>query len=154
MLASRIGRSIVRRVGGANQSSALRFRPVSAIHFHSEARERNFTSPPQITCRFQTTVLSEETPIEIVHGVPNIQFKTLVELFRETRKYNGKNNAFGTKKGNKYEWMTYEEFGKEVDKFRSVLAQHNFGYDDKIAIISNNRYVPRCTCVCCDLTAT
>eukprot|EP00602_Paraphysomonas_sp_CaronLab_P006947 CAMPEP_0185024962 /NCGR_PEP_ID=MMETSP1103-20130426/8109_1 /TAXON_ID=36769 /ORGANISM="Paraphysomonas bandaiensis, Strain Caron Lab Isolate" /LENGTH=588 /DNA_ID=CAMNT_0027558063 /DNA_START=257 /DNA_END=2023 /DNA_ORIENTATION=+ len=35
--------------------------------------------------------------------------------------------------------MTFKDFGKEVDKFRGVLAKHNIGANDKISLISNNR---------------
>ena len=46
---------------------------------------------------------------------------------------------FGTRVGSKYEWMTYAEFGKQVQLFRNVLAHHKIGKNDKVALISNNR---------------
>lgn len=35
--------------------------------------------------------------------------------------------------------MTYAEFGREVEKCRNVLASHNIGVNDKVALISDNR---------------
>jgi long-subunit acyl-CoA synthetase (AMP-forming) len=46
---------------------------------------------------------------------------------------------FGTRVGDKFEWMTYAEFGKQVQLFRNVLAHHKIGKNDKVAVISNNR---------------
>lgn len=51
-------------------------------------------------------------------------------------------DLFGTRSKtdpNVFNWMTYGEFGREVDKCRSVLASHNVGVDDKVAMISDNR---------------
>lgn len=66
-------------------------------------------------------------------------FKTLVELQEGTCHHNHDKQVFGTRNGDKYEWMTYGEFGREVQKFRNVLTHHKFGFDDKLALISNNR---------------
>ena len=46
---------------------------------------------------------------------------------------------FGTRNGNKFDWITYKQFEREVQKFRNVLVHHNFGVGDKIAVIVNNR---------------
>ena len=46
---------------------------------------------------------------------------------------------FGTRNGPKFDWLTYGDFAKEVNKFRWVLAHHGIGKNDKVAIISNNR---------------
>lgn len=48
-------------------------------------------------------------------------------------------DAFGTRVGDKYEWITYGEFGVMVDKFRRVLSQHKIERGDKVTLISNNR---------------
>lgn len=69
----------------------------------------------------------------------DLKFDTLVEMFVETTKINGDNKVFGTRTGDKFDWISYNEFAREVQKFRNVLAAHDFGYDDKIAVISNNR---------------
>ena len=55
-----------------------------------------------------------------------------VERFAEKK-------LFGTRVGDKFEWITYRQFGREVEKFRNVLHTHKFGYNDKLALISNNR---------------
>ncbi len=47
--------------------------------------------------------------------------------------------CLGTRVGNKYEWITYAEFGAMVDKFRIVLHEHKIQRGDKVVIISNNR---------------
>lgn len=75
-------------------------------------------------------------------NVPNaIEFKTMVEMFEKSVVVNASNNVFGTFSNEKgdYEWMTYAELGREVEKFRNVLAHHNFGANDKVSVISNNR---------------
>jgi len=69
----------------------------------------------------------------------DIKFDTLVEMFVQTTKINGDNKVFGTRVGDKFDWISYNEFAREVQKFRNVLAAHDFGYDDKIAVIANNR---------------
>lgn len=49
--------------------------------------------------------------------------------------------CFGSRseKGDKYDWISYQEFGRRVQKFRNVLTHHKIGPGDKVAIISNNR---------------
>lgn len=69
-----------------------------------------------------------------------LKFDTLVEMFVKTTQANATNYLFGTRNGNKFDWITYAEFEREVQKFRNVLHAHNFGPDDKLAIICNNRF--------------
>lgn len=45
----------------------------------------------------------------------------------------------GTKKGKSFEYITYGDFGNEVNKFRGVLKKLNVGVNDKVGIISVNR---------------
>ena len=47
--------------------------------------------------------------------------------------------SFGTRVGNKYEWMSYRELGVQIQKLRNVLHHHNIKKNDKVSIISNNR---------------
>lgn len=68
-----------------------------------------------------------------------LKFETLVELQQEACNTYSTNPMFGTRVGNAYEWMSYADFDKEVQKFRVVLHQHKIGMEDKVAIISNNR---------------
>ena len=46
---------------------------------------------------------------------------------------------FGTKNGDHFDWITFGEFGTQVQLFRNVLSHHKVGKNDKVAIISNNR---------------
>ena len=69
----------------------------------------------------------------------DFDFTTLAELQIKSCENNKDKPAFGTRVGKKYEWMTYAQFGKEVENFRKVLVHHNIGTNDSIAIISNNR---------------
>jgi len=69
-----------------------------------------------------------------------IHFETIVEMQIKTCKLHSNKNALGTFKDGKYHWMTYEELGKAINAFRSVLStKYNITYGDKVALISNNR---------------
>lgn len=67
------------------------------------------------------------------------EFQTCVELQEKACAMFGDKPVFGTKNGNKFDWMSYNEFGKQVQAFRNVLHSKNFKFDDKLALISNNR---------------
>jgi long-chain acyl-CoA synthetase len=71
--------------------------------------------------------------------IQDIKFETLVELHEEATKAYSSNPMLGTRVGNAYEWLSYTDFDKEVQKFRVVLNALNVGMEDKVAIISNNR---------------
>jgi hypothetical protein len=47
--------------------------------------------------------------------------------------------SLGTRVGNQYEWITYRELGRRIQKLRNVLIHHKVGKDTKVALISNNR---------------
>lgn len=66
-------------------------------------------------------------------------FDTLVDMQIKSCKHNYKHPCLGTRNGKSFDYITYGEFGEQVDKFRGVLAKHNIGKDDKVALISNNR---------------
>ena len=66
-----------------------------------------------------------------IKTVPGI-VESSVELF-------GDRPCMGTRVGDKYEWITYSEFGRLVQKFRNVLAHHKIEKGDKVALICNNR---------------
>ena len=68
-----------------------------------------------------------------------MKYDNVVEMHEKATKAYSTNPMLGTRVGNAYEWITYEDFDKEVQKFRVVLKEHGVGMDDKIAIISNNR---------------
>lgn len=69
----------------------------------------------------------------------HFEFQTCIELQEKASAMFGDNKCLGTKNGDKFDWMTYKQLGEEVQKFRNVLASKNFKFDDKVAIISNNR---------------
>lgn len=58
--------------------------------------------------------------------------QTACEIYKEKP-------VFGTRVGDKYEWLSFSDFNVEVTNFCKVLAQHNISKGDKIALISNNR---------------
>ena len=68
-----------------------------------------------------------------------LDVKCLVELQENATKKFGDNKCFGTRVGNNFEWISFREFGRLVEKFRNVLAHHKIGKNDKVALISNNR---------------
>jgi long-chain acyl-CoA synthetase len=49
------------------------------------------------------------------------------------------NDYMGSWNGKKFDYITYGQFGQEVDRFRTALAKIGIGKDDKVALISNNR---------------
>jgi long-chain acyl-CoA synthetase len=67
------------------------------------------------------------------------EFSNLVELVHKACDHYRNDNLFGTKVGNTFEWIKFGDFGREVQRFRNVLSHLKFGYNDKIALISNNR---------------
>lgn len=69
----------------------------------------------------------------------NFKFETVNELLEKQTEAYSTNRMLGTKVGNEYVWMNYTEFELEVRKGRTMLNQLKAGYDDKVAIISNNR---------------
>lgn len=66
-------------------------------------------------------------------------FSSLVDMQVKARQRYANNVLFGTKKDGSYQWITYEEFGKMVDKFRAALALLGVERGDKVAVIADNR---------------
>jgi long-chain acyl-CoA synthetase len=58
-----------------------------------------------------------------------------VQEFKE-RPFIGTRGKDGT-----YNWVTYGDFGIQVDKFRHALLKQGIAPGDRVACISNNRYV-------------
>jgi hypothetical protein len=64
---------------------------------------------------------------------------TTVELLNRALNAYPNNHLFGTRNGDRFDWITYAEFGKLVAETRKVLHHHGIGVNDKVALISNNR---------------
>ena len=77
----------------------------------------------------------------------DLECTTIVDMFVNTTKRHATRPLFGTRNGDKFDWMTYKEFENEVTKFRAVLHHLNFGENDKVAVIVNNRYVSDLYCL-------
>ena len=67
------------------------------------------------------------------------KFQTLVDIYHDAVKTFPDSPLFGTKRGGRWEWMTYLEFGKQTDAFRAGLADLGLRKGDRVAIIANNR---------------
>jgi long-chain acyl-CoA synthetase len=64
----------------------------------------------------------------------------LVDLFERGVEKFPHNPLFGTKNDKGvYEWLTYEDIGRRVDKLRGGLATAGIGKGDAVGIIANNR---------------
>jgi hypothetical protein len=85
------------------------------------------------------------------------EYKTINDIFINSSKINKNAIVFGkiinNNNNNKtltssnvgaenfsFDWITYSEMEKLVGNFRKVLTDHNISKNDKVAIISNNRY--------------
>lgn len=66
------------------------------------------------------------------------RFSNLVEMQECSCKEFPNKEVFGTKINGTYQWITYGEFGKQVDAFRGALALMGVERGDKVAIIRDN----------------
>jgi long-chain acyl-CoA synthetase len=67
-------------------------------------------------------------------------FSNLIELQQKSLAAFSDRKFLGVRNGNVFDWMTYKEFNRDVEKFRKVLKYHfDITENDKVAIISNNR---------------
>ena len=78
------------------------------------------------------------------------KFETLVDIYREVVQSFADRPLFGTKRNGQWQWITYREFGKLTDSFRSGLAALGLKKGDALAIISNNRVEWAATAYACD----
>lgn len=67
------------------------------------------------------------------------KFQTLVDIYHDAIKTFPDQPLFGTKRGGRWEWLTYLEFGKLTDSVRAGLAALGLKSGDRVAIIANNR---------------
>lgn len=66
-------------------------------------------------------------------------FDTLVDMHMVTRAAFANRPLFGTKRDGAYQWLTYHDFGKQVDAARTALAALGIGRGDAVACIAANR---------------
>ncbi len=67
------------------------------------------------------------------------RYETLIDIYEDSIKTYGFRELFGTKRNGTWQWLTYNEFGKKVDRFRGALASLGVKSGDIIAVIANNR---------------
>ena len=53
--------------------------------------------------------------------------KSLTEMQEKATVKFGHNKCFGTRVGDGFEWISFSEFGRLVQKFRNVLTHHKIG---------------------------
>ena len=66
-------------------------------------------------------------------------YSDLVDVLHKSVARYSHRKLFGTKKGDRWEWITYQDFGKRVEAFRGGLADLGIRHGDTVAIISANR---------------
>ena len=67
------------------------------------------------------------------------EFSSLVDMQESVCAEFAQRQALGTKRNGRYEWITFEEFGRRIDACRAALAQMGVERGDKVAIIADNR---------------
>jgi long-chain acyl-CoA synthetase len=67
------------------------------------------------------------------------RYETLVDIYNDSIQAYAYRELFGTKKGGRWEWITYSEFGKMVDRLRGALHELGVKKGDNVALIANNR---------------
>lgn len=72
--------------------------------------------------------LSNAVPYHTV----DYDFDNLVEMQIKSCNIHKDEQFIGTLTNGRFEYLTFAEFGQQVDKFRGVLAVHNIGVDDKV----------------------
>ncbi len=65
-------------------------------------------------------------------------FSNLVELYQRACQDFAHRELFGVKHGDHWHWLSYAEFGEQVDEFRAGLAALGVGPGDRIGIVANN----------------
>lgn len=138
------------RLGASSfvRSGASRRRPLPALLALSPGRQQAFgadsTTAYNSRCRAaQREFASKSAAAPPVHATPHyMDYDTLVDMHLVTRQSFGNRPLFGTKRGGDsapFEWLTYKDFGKQVDRCRAALAAQGIGRGDAVGIISNNR---------------
>jgi long-chain acyl-CoA synthetase len=66
------------------------------------------------------------------------EFASLWDLFEKSTSTHAHKPLFGTKLGGAWRWIAYDEFRKDVDRFRGALARLGVGRGDRVAIVGPN----------------
>ncbi len=67
------------------------------------------------------------------------KYETLVDVYKSATAAFPTRDLFGTKRGGAWTWMTYREFGNQVERVRAGLQGLGLKRGDKLAIVANNR---------------
>ncbi|MCA9582653.1 MAG: AMP-binding protein, partial [Myxococcales bacterium] len=67
------------------------------------------------------------------------RFHTLIEVYDRAMRDFGDRPLFGVKGEGAFHWMTYTDFGDQVEAIRGGLASLGVGPGDRVAVISDNR---------------
>jgi long-chain acyl-CoA synthetase len=65
-------------------------------------------------------------------------FASLWDLFEKSTRAYAHKPLFGTKLGGAWRWITYDEFRKDVDRFRGALARLGVTRGDRVALVGPN----------------
>jgi long-chain acyl-CoA synthetase len=65
-------------------------------------------------------------------------FASLWDLFEKSTSQYAHKPLFGTKLGGAWRWITYDEFRKDVDRFRGALARLGVSRGDRVALVGPN----------------
>lgn len=66
---------------------------------------------------------------------PKPKFPSLVEMLEFQSKDLADKPLFGTKVGDKFNWLSYRDFGTDVAKFRTVLTGLGLQKNDKVEFL-------------------
>ena len=67
------------------------------------------------------------------------KFETLVDVYKHAVAAHPSRDLFGSKRGGAWSWMTYREFGDQVEKVRAGLKGLGLTRGDTMVIVANNR---------------
>lgn len=67
------------------------------------------------------------------------RFNTLIEIYRHATAAYADQPLFGTKVEGEWRWITYRDFGEQVEALRGGLARLGVGHGDRVAVVANNR---------------
>lgn len=139
----------------SRSESAIQFANISKktlcnrFYFSSQvepARSKEWTSQPNynpqsLVATLDSNILAKKSivgptfnPYELKYSYKNLHEM----LTASVQKFKSK-PLFGVFHNKKFDYITFEEFGYQVQLLRNVLSHHGINKDDKVAIISNNR---------------